>query len=107
MLLIIGELPEQNPCAASPVGAPGIVIEFDAALTHLPEAVAFAVITSPVARVRPVLAHAPLVTVVVPNEVEPALNTSMVVPSASELVPFTVEVVALVMEVMTGAADFW
>ncbi len=87
-----------------PVGAAGIVLLSEAALTHLPDAVAFAVITSPVARVKPDKLHAFEVTVVVPSDVVPALNTSIDVPSASVLVPFTVEVVALVMEVIAGAA---
>ena len=86
-----------------------MVAVFEAELTHFPDAVALAVITSPVANVRPEIVQAFEVTVTVPREVDPALNTSILVPSASVLVPTTVEVVdptpPLVMVVITGAAD--
>src|SRR5262249_57582741 len=61
----------------------------EAALVHLPVAVAFAVTTSAAeSALSPLLVHALEETVVVPTEIE-LTNTSIVVPLASLLVPLT------------------
>ena len=76
----------------------------EAALTVLQDAVAFAVIEAPLVKaVNPLFVQAPDATVVVPKELAP-LNTSMVVASASELVPDT-EVAPVQMADTTGAVD--
>src|SRR5436190_363029 len=78
----------------------------EARLTHLPEAVALAVMESLAARVRPVFDQLPLLTVVVPSEVAPALKISIVVPLASLLVPLTtVSLGQSVVVVITGVAE--
>ena len=98
-------MPPQKLCDDEPEGASGTVLVSEGRLSHFPVAVALAVMTSPVANTRPVLVQALVATVVVPSEVVPALNNSITAPSASELVPVTVDVpvsVPLVMEVIVG-----
>jgi hypothetical protein len=88
------------------VGAPVTVTETDETLTVLHDgATAVAVITSPETNDgRPIFVHAPEVTVVVPREI-PALNNSMIVPLASELVPLSVVEPEQIGEDITGTAD--
>ncbi len=77
----------------------------EAGLRSLPDAVAFAVITSLAVSVSPVFVHVPPVTVVVPSEVVPFLNNSIVVPSLSVLVPLMDVVLGQMgLEVITGVA---
>ena len=64
------------------------VAEEEVKLKHFPAASAVAVIILPDAKVKPVFVHELEVTVVVPCETPP-LKTSMIVPSASLLVPLT------------------
>lgn len=105
---ILVELPEHNgDAAADTLLLSGNALTFtpaEAALTHLPVAVAFAVMASPAVSESPVNDHAPPVTVVLPNEVVPPLNTSMEVPSPSVLVPLTEVALAQMGEVTVGVA---
>ena len=63
----------------------------EAVLCNLHVAVALAVIGPP-EKLKPVFVQTPLETVVVPKET-PLLKISIIVPSASEEVPLTVEIV--------------
>ena len=87
------------------VGAIETISGVDDTLTVLQEgAVAVAVITSPETNAnKPVLVHVPDITVVVPRET-PALNSSIVVPFASELVPEIVVEPEQIGESITGTA---
>jgi hypothetical protein len=77
---------------------------FENPLSSLPEAVAFAFTCWPnVSAVRPVFVHAPDDTVVVPTD-DPSTYTSMLVPSASELVPDAEVAPTLIGALTTGAA---
>ena len=77
--------------AVGAVAAARTVTEFEALLIVLPSAVTFAVNTSLVANVNPVIDQLPkLLTVVVPNTVLPALYKVMVEPDCSTDVPDTV-----------------
>jgi len=80
------------------------VTDDDNALTHLPVAWAVAVITSPDANVKLVFVHTPALTVVVPCDTA-FLNTVIVVPVASVLVPLTDVAPAHIGEVTTGTAE--
>lgn len=79
-------VPEMVPPAVGLVQQVVTVTVLEASLSHFPEAVAFAVIKSPAARVKPLFVQAPLFTMVLPCEMA-FLNTSILVPSASVLVP--------------------
>jgi hypothetical protein len=74
----------------------------DAALVHLPDAVALAVIEAPAGSAAMDLVHAPLLTVVVPFELPPT-KTSMIVPFASVLVPSTDVAPSQIGELIVGA----
>jgi hypothetical protein len=77
----------------------------DAALVHLPEAVALAVTLSPEASApSPFLVHVPPLAVVVPFETR-LTKTSTVVPSFSLLVPLTLTAPTQMGELTTGAAE--
>ena len=77
----------------------------DAALTHFPVASAVAVIESPATSAdKPDFVHALVVTVVVPRETFP-LNTVMVVPFTSLLVPLTDVAPGQIGEVTAGTAE--
>jgi hypothetical protein len=90
------------PVIAGVADVPTVTL-VEASLTLLQEAVAFAVITDAEANAdKPVLDQAPEVTVVVPNEEAP-LKTSIVVPSASVLVPLTVVALTQIGDVTVGA----
>src|SRR5215471_8020450 len=77
----------------------------EAALVHLPVAVALAVTTSPAeSPLNPLLVHALEETVVVAAETE-LTKTSIVVPLASLLVPLTLVAPAQMGELTVGAND--
>jgi len=81
------------------------VTMFENPLSSFPGAVAFAFTSWPnVNAVRPVFVHAPEVTVVVPTD-DPSTYTSMLVPSASELVPDAEVAPVLIGALTTGAAE--
>jgi hypothetical protein len=86
------------------VGRVFTVTEADVALTHLPLAEAVAVITSFADTALTVADHVPPLTVAVPIWFVPPLNTVIVVPLASVLVPLIVVAPAHIGDVMMGAA---